>query len=78
MAKKLKTLHFLLLIIFLSFLVLASSIEARSFRAAPDQKPSVNEEMGQNLQLDEVTETLDLLGNKGQGTSGPSDGGKGH
>ncbi|GLU02036.1 hypothetical protein SLE2022_193090 [Rubroshorea leprosula] len=78
MAKKLKTLHFLLLIIFLSFLVLASTIEARSFRAAPDQKPSVNEAMGQNLQLDEVTKTLDLLENKGQGTSGPSDGGIGH
>ncbi|XVF16459.1 hypothetical protein REPUB_Repub10bG0032500 [Reevesia pubescens] len=82
MAMKLKlTLPFILLIVFLSFTLLVSTLEARTF--APNhlrhaiRKPGNPSQRGQaGLQLDKVFEVLDLLGIKG--SSGPSGGGEGH
>lgn len=81
MAMKLKlTPPFLLLIVFLSFMLLASTPEAR--RLSPEHlhgtivKPEGPIGQGQGLQLDDVVEALDLLGIKD--SSGPSDRGEGH
>ncbi|XVE83930.1 hypothetical protein DITRI_Ditri16bG0128300 [Diplodiscus trichospermus] len=81
MAMKLKlTFLFVLLIVFLSFTLLVSTLEARPF--APNHlrhaimKPENPSQQGQALQLDEVLEVLDLLGIKD--SSGPSKGGGGH
>ncbi|EOY02342.1 hypothetical protein QQP08_013833 [Theobroma cacao] len=80
MAMKLKTLHFLLLLTFLTFMLLASTPEARRFapnhlgRAIMKAGPSQRQNGGP--QLDEVVQVLDLLGMKD--SSGPSNGGEGH
>ncbi|XVE83927.1 hypothetical protein DITRI_Ditri16bG0127800 [Diplodiscus trichospermus] len=81
MATKLKlTFPFVLLIVFWSFTLLVSTLEARTL--APNHlrhaimKPESPSQQGQGLQLDEVFEVLDLMGIKD--SSGPSDRGPGN
>ncbi|XVF14129.1 hypothetical protein REPUB_Repub09cG0030700 [Reevesia pubescens] len=78
---KLKTLHFFLLfIMFLSFMLLVFTPEARQLAPNHLNHDSVNTNPSQlwkgGVQLDEVLEVLDLLGMKD--SSGPSQGGGGH